>query len=303
MTRLAEGAVGSYTVEAMSDPVLVVISVVVAGTVAVYGPIAAGSWIMRRGRLREAWRVEPNQLQGRKRMQMARLLFQEAVRAHHAGDHLKAAETCRRVLRFESDDPQASRLLVASLFAGGRFDEARQALERHLQANPQDEAAKLVPAAIYCERGDLVSAREALDIIDPAKLPTADRALWYNNYAFTLSGLKSDLDLAREYGEKALQLASQADRQFALRTLGVVHLVRNEPTLACERLESALKERQHLRPGDVEFTRYHLGRAYADLGRVKEARAQLQLVENGRTVYAEKARALAKELDRPAAAA
>jgi tetratricopeptide (TPR) repeat protein len=159
-----------------------------------------------------------------------------------------------------------------------------------------------VPAAIYCERGDLVAARDALDAIDPAKLPTADRALWYNNYAFTLSGLKIDLDLAREYGEKALQLASQADRQFALRTLGVVHLARKEPQVAIERLETALKERQHLRPGDVEFTRYHLARAYLDLGRDKEARAQLQLIENGRTVYAEKARELTRTLDRPAAA-
>ena len=179
------------------DPVIAVVMVVVAGTVAVYGPIAAGSWLMRKGRLREAWRVEPNLLPPRRRTQMARLLFQEAVRAHQAGDHNKAAETCRRVLRFESEDQQASRLLVASLFAGGRFDEARQALERHLQANPTDEAAKLVPAAIYCERGDLPSARQALDAIDPAKLPTADRALWYNNYAFTLSGLGSDLDLVQ----------------------------------------------------------------------------------------------------------
>ena len=278
------------------DPVIAVVMVVVAGTVAVYGPIAAGSWLMRKGKLREAWRVEPNQLPQRKRMQFARLLFQEAVRAHQAGDHNRAAETCRRVLRFESDDPQASRLLVASLFAGGRFDEAREALERHLQANPADEAAKLVPAAIYCEKGDLVSAREALDAIDPQKLPTADRALWYNNYAFTLSGLKIDLDLAKEYGEKALQLASQADRQFALRTLGVVHLARSEPEAAIERLDAALKERQHLRPGDIEFTRYHLARAYMDLGRAREARNQLAVIESGKTLYADKAKKLMQEL-------
>ncbi len=285
------------------DPVIAVVMVVVAGTVAVYGPIAAGSWLMRKGKLREAWRVEPNQLPPRKRMQFARLLFQEAVRAHQAGDHNRAAETCRRVLRFESDDPQASRLLVASLFAGGRFDEARDALERHLQANPADEAAKLVPAAIYCEKGDLVSAREALDAIDPQKLPTADRALWFNNYAFTLSGLKIDLDLAKEYGEKALQLASQADRQFALRTLGVVHLARKEPEMAIERLDTALRERQHLRPGDIEFTRYHLARAYIDLGKDREARSQLALIESGKTLYADKARKLMRELSVGQAAA
>lgn len=283
------------------DPVFAVVMVVVAGTVAVYGPIAAGSWLMRKGRLREAWRVEPNQLPPRRRMQFARLLFQEAVRAHQAGDHDRAAETCRRVLRFESDDPQASRLLVASLFAGGRFDEAREALERHLQANPADEAAKLVPAAIYCEKGDLVAAREALDNIDPQKLPTADRALWFNNYAFTLSGLKIDLDLAKEYGEKALQLASQADRQFALRTLGVVHLARKEPEVAIDRLDAALKERQHLRPGDVEFTRFHLAKALLELGRDREARTQLALIEQGKTLYAERAREMLRGLEPKAA--
>jgi tetratricopeptide (TPR) repeat protein len=276
------------------NPVLAVVVVVLAGTIAVYGPIAAGSFLMRKGRLREAWRVEPNQLPPRRRMQFARLLFQEAVRAHQQGDHDRAADTCRRVLRFESDDPQASRLLVASMFAGGRFDEARDALERHLQANPADEAAKLVPAAIYCEKGDLVAAREALDAIDPQKLPTADRALWFNNYAFTLSGLKIDLDLAKEYGEKALQLASQADRQFALRTLGVVHLARKEPQQALDRLDAALKERQHLRPGDVEFTRFHIARALLDLGREKDARTQLALISEGRTIYAEKAREMVR---------
>ncbi len=109
-------------------------------------------------------------------------------------------------------------------------------------------------------------------------------------------------DLAKEYGEKALQLASQADRQFALRTLGVVHLARKEPETAIERLDAALRERQHLRPGDIEFTRYHLARAYLDLGREREAKGQLQLIESGRTLYAEKARALMREIAPSAAA-
>jgi Tfp pilus assembly protein PilF len=186
--------------------------------------------------------------------------------------------------------------LVASLFAAGRFDEARDALERHMEANPNDEAAKLVPAAIYCEKGDLVAAREALDAIDPQKLPTADRALWFNNYAFTLSGLEIDLDLAKEYGERALQLASPADRQFTLRTLGVVHLARSEPAEAVERFQHALKERAHLRPGDVEFTRYHLAKALLALGNKRDARLQLQQIDGGRTVYAARARDLLQEM-------
>src|SRR5262249_14369401 len=87
------------------------------------------------------------------------------------------------------------------------------------------------------------------------------------------------------------------DRQFALRTLGVVHLARNEPELAIERLDTALRERQHLRPGDVEFTRYHLARAYQDLGREREARSQLALIEGGKTLYADKASKMMRELN------
>lgn len=284
-------------IETMMDPALQVLMVILLGTVAVYGPIVGGTWLLRKSRLKEAWNSEPAKLSSRRRWNYARLLFQEAVRAHQNADHARAAEICRKVLRLEASDPQASRLLVASLFASGDFDEAREALERHLAANPLDEAAKLVPAAIYCEIGNLVLARETLDSIDPQKLAGADRALWFNNYAFTLSGLEIDLDLAREYGERALDLASPADRQFALRTLGVVHLARKEAEKALDCLASALREKQHLRPGDVEFTKYYMAKAYLNLGRIREARVQLGHIENGDTSYAEKAKSLVVDLD------
>ena len=284
-------------IEPYMDPAFQVLWVILLGTVAVYGPIVGGSWMLRKSRLKEAWGAEPAQLSSRRRWNYARLLFQEAVRAHQSADHARAADTCRRVLRLEASDPQASRLLVASLFAKGDFEEAREALERHLAANPLDEAAKLVPAAIYCEIGNLVLARETLDSIDPQKLPAADRALWFNNYAFTLSGLEIDLDLAREYGERALELASPADRQFALRTLGVVHLSRKEPAKAVKFLEDALKEKQHLRPGDVEFTKYYLALALLKLGRTREARAVLGFVKSGKTSYTDKAKELMRQLD------
>ena len=52
------------------------------------------------------------------------------------------------------------------------------------------------------------------------------------------------------------------------------------------------RRHQHLRPGDVEFTRYHLACAFADMGRTKEAQQHLQAIEGGKTVYAEKAKAM-----------
>lgn len=286
-------------------PLLTILIIVLAGTGIVYMPIALGSWIVRKNQLREAWASDPHQLPPKKRQQLARLLFQEAVHHHQNGQHELAAETCRRLLRFDADSQEqhrTSRLLVASLFAGGRFEEARDALEKHLVANPTDEAAKLVPAAIYCEQNMLPEARAALDDIDPSKLQTADRALWFNNYAFTLAGLKIDLDLAREYGEKALQLASASDKQFALRTLGVVHLERRDPNLAAECLEAALRERQHLRPGDIEFTKYHLARAYKALGHEAQTRSYLESIVSGRTPYAKEAQKMLAEMGKPKAA-
>lgn len=275
---------------------LEVLVVVVLGTAAFYGPIAAGAYLMRKKKLKEAWGDKPALLPPKKRAQLARLLFHDAVQAHQASNHDEAARICSQVLRLESTDMQASRLLMASLFAAGKFDAAHNALERHMAAHPEDKSAKLVPAAIYCEQEDLVRAREALDEINPHDLPTADRALWYNNYAFTLSGLKVDLELAVEYGERALELASPADRQFTLRTIGVVHLARDKPQKALESLQAALKERSHLRPGDIEFTRYHIAEAHVALGETDQALAQLAQIRDGRTDYAEKARTLSASL-------
>lgn len=108
-------------------------------------------------------------------------------------------------------------------------------------------------------------------------------------------------DGARSHRSRVLSLAGGP--KGSAPPLGVVHLARKEPEVAIERLDLALRERQHLRPGDIEFTRYHLARAYLDLGREREAKSQLQLIEGGRTLYAEKARALMREISPSSAAA
>ena len=252
-----------------------------------YVPSVGGRWLLRKRNIKKAWRDKPSQMLPKKRAQLARLLFQEAVTSHQHNDHGEA--NCQQVLKLEPDDTQASRLLVASLFACGDFHDASQALERHMSAHPSDEAAKLVPAAIYCERGDMNEARLALDAVDPGKLPAADQALWYNNYAYTFSGLGVDLDLAKDDGERALELAAIADKQFTLRTLGVVHLARREPDVALKKLQLAMAEKKYLRPGDVDFTLYHLSLALDDLGRHEEAVEEMKRVAGGTTLYAEKA--------------
>ena len=260
---------------------LELIAILAAAGLTLYLPTVGGAWLLKRRNLKTAWQSKPSKLPPKKRTQLARLLFQEAVVAHQHNDHREAARICEQVLKLEPDDTQASRLLVASLFACGDFQEAAQALERHMAAHPSDEAAKLVPAAIYCERGDMVEARNALDAVDPGKLPAADQALWYNNYAYTLSGLGIDLDLAKDYGERALELAAPADKQFTLRTLGVVHLARQEPEAARARLEEALAEKEYLRPGDLDFTRYHLAMSLEQCGHRDSAVTAMEAVAKG----------------------
>ena len=230
-------------------------------------------------------------------------VFQAAVEAYRAGDRDRATDECRRVLRASPTHRDAGRLLAASLFSAGRFDEANVAVAAYSTRHPDDESVKLVRAAILSERGDLVAARQALDAILPQKMPIEDRALYYNNYAFTLAGLKIDLDLAKKYGEESLRIAAPPDRQFAMRTLGAVHLARAEPQLAANYLLAALKE--NLEPGDVEFTRFFLAQAYRDLGRVDDARVELSRLKLGVTIYGEKARqqlAADTTIDRPIAA-
>ena len=269
---------------------LELVAILVGAGVLLYVPSVGGRWLLRKRNIKKAWRDQPSKMLPKKRAQLARLLFQEAVSAHQHNDHREAARICEQVLKLEPDDTQASRLLVASLFACGDFHEASQALQRHMSAHPGDEAAKLVPAAIYCERGDMVEARTALDDVDPGKLPAADQALWYNNYAYTLSGLGVDLDLAKDYGERAFELAATADKQFTLRTLGVVHLARQEPQKAYEHLQSALTEKEYLRPGDIDFTRFHLSLALDGIGDHEQAVLEMKKVAVGTTLYADKAK-------------
>ena len=266
------------------------LAILVGTGLLLYVPSVGGRWLLRKRNIKKAWRDKPSKMLPKKRAQLARLLFQEAVTAHQHNDHREAARICEQVLKLEPDDTQASRLLVASLFACGDFHEASQALERHMSAHPGDEAAKLVPAAIYCERGDMVEARIALDDVDPGKLPAADQALWYNNYAYTLSGLGVDLDLAKDYGERAYELAATADKQFTLRTLGVVHLTRQEPLEALEHLQSALAQKEYLRPGDIDFTRFHLSLALDGIGEHEKAVLEMKKVAIGTTLYADKAK-------------
>ncbi len=270
--------------------IFLIAAVVLGGTAVVYGPIVLGSWWIKRKRLQSAWRADPKQLTGRTKDEYVDILTREAIKAHQEGLHDQAIDACRQILRLDSMDTQASRLLIANLFAAGRFKEAEEVLHQHRIAHPDDHPAMLVPAAIYCERGELDKARMALDHVDPMDLPSEDRALWYNNYAYALSGLGVDLDLAEDYGQQALKLAAPADRQFALRTLGVVYLAKHDYDSAAHRLLEALHSKRYLREGDIEFTRYHLARAYRGMGKNEMADAEFQRIVNGNTPYAEKAR-------------
>jgi tetratricopeptide (TPR) repeat protein len=269
---------------------LSVFVVVLAGAGVILLPLGLGGAVLRRVRVRRAYDVDPAALDADTRADLARLLTREAAEAFARGRYDLSARACRQVLRLDPEDPSASRQLVASLFASGDYDPARQALERHLAAFPQDEAARLVPVAIACEKGDFVAARTDLDAMDPARLGEVDRALWFNNYAFILASLEVDLDLALEYGQRALNLAAPADRQFALRTLGLIYLARGAPQEAERSFREALQHRAHLRPGDLEHADYHLALALQRQGRVLEANRVLERLASGSTPFALQAR-------------
>jgi tetratricopeptide (TPR) repeat protein len=273
----------------MISAFLILTGIVFLGASMIFSPVVGAAWWLRKGYLKTAFQADTKKLPPRTRERYVEVLMQEAVTAHHVGDHERAVLMTRRVLEMMPNEVHASRLCLSSLFAMAQYTDALECLHRHLEKHPHDKAARLVPAAIYCEQGLLEQAKAALDELNPREFAREDRALWYNNYAYALAGLQLDLDTAKEYAEVALELALESDRHFALRTLGIVALAQHEFEYAARCFIQALSYETIMRQGDIDFTRFHLAQSFEGLQRDADAREQYQYVAKGKTVYAQEA--------------
>ncbi len=158
-----------------------------------------------------------------------------------------------------------------SLFvAAGQDDKAIAEYEAVLRHKPNSAEALLQIGVIH-ERHARVEAAEPAYLaaikFDP-KLAVA-----YNKLARLAAGKKAKLDDALVWSQKAVDLAPQV-LEFR-GTLGWVHYVRGEYDQTIAVLEKALAAEPFAQPSQARIF-YHLGIAYAAIGKIKDSETALQ---------------------------
>ena len=213
----------------------------------------------------------------------------------------------------------------AILAAGGDSEEARVALERSLELEPErataliglaelaaaaganDEAIALYDRAQASSPEDPAPARAAVALLQaPDRIEEREErlatmvvrnprdAFAANALAQSLAGRGGDLDRALSYAKRAAYFSTVPD---ATETLGWVHLLRGEHATAVEILQAVVDSRP-----TAMRARYRLGLALAANGDSVRAREEFDAVISGGGDEAEKARSEVARMPDPAAA-
>jgi tetratricopeptide (TPR) repeat protein len=211
-----------------------------------------------------------------------------------------AVEHCRKALAQNANLREAHRVLASAYLADGDTEKAQMELELILRAMPDDLDSLLKMARTYQMQGKndeaLETARKASekypDAVEPvihitqtyyvmenmqealgyarkAYEMAPDNTLVINNLAALITYTDGDLDEAYSLATKARQ--REPASPVVAETLGWLYVLRNEPEKGLPLLLFAVQQA----PGSPE-TRYHYAKALHDLGRTKEARAQLE---------------------------
>lgn len=195
------------------------------------------------------------------------LLVDVLLRSHHPQEALKEA---RELMKVAPGDPNAARVLAATLIRAGKTDEARKELEARRAKGSLD-----APGQVLLARLDMIAGKDddAIKLLESAVHDRGDFIGAKNDLAFLLAKQGRDLDralqLAQDARQKAPSLSATAD------TLGFVYLKRGLPEAALSQLENALQLAQ---PGSPEWAtaEYHRGLALQALKRPAEARTAFQ---------------------------
>lgn len=153
--------------------------------------------------------------------------------------------------------------LASTLWRQGEFETGVQELESWLEDHPNDARVRLQLANAYLEIDEDEAAREAYRQV-LADAP--DNVIALNNLAWLMR--EEDPDQAREYAERAVELAPEA--AAVLDTLGNILIHQGE----YHRAEEVFVRAARVDPGNPSL-RYQLARAYAGGGQEARARALL----------------------------
>ncbi|MGO9086525.1 MAG: DUF3857 domain-containing protein [Candidatus Sulfotelmatobacter sp.] len=207
-----------------------------------------------------------------------------AAAASFTGNKDQAIEESRRLLKIDPKNPTAATTLGRMLYQAGKYSEAIEVLEPAAKDAPDDTRLQLDLADAYLKAGQNEKAVAEMRAAVGAK----DDPMVLNNVAYTMAENKLNLDLAREYAEKAVgelnkQLedaqSSQGLRttfyQTGLRvtyqlsltwdTLGWVYFQQGD----LKRAESFVRPAWLL--GEESVVAEHLGEIYEKEGKIQQA--------------------------------
>lgn len=198
--------------------------------------------------------------------------------ANLTGNKDLAIGEARKLLKAEPGNVTNASTLAALLTQKGSYTEAADVLESAVKTVPDNANLQFQLGAIYLKNNQ---PEKAVAHMKAAAEQNDDDAMMLNNIAYTLAEAKTSLDLAQQYGEKAVdELDDEArgdssadkvgmqvtyDLSLAWDTLGWVYFQQGNIKKAEEFLRAAWLL------GNEELVGEHLGEAYEKLGKKREA--------------------------------
>lgn len=204
------------------------------------------------------------------------------------GEHLEAIDNYQQALQREQT-PRLAIGLYQAYMRSGEEARAMAFLKQWLKSHPEDMISKQALAEGYLRKGRIAQARPLFEQILKNR---PDHPLVLNNLANIY--LKTGDARALEYALKAHQLAS--DSAAINDTLGWILVLNDQPAEGLRHLRNA-----HSRASADPEIRYHIGVALERLGRLEEAKTELEQALGANQPFdgMEEAQAVLEELSNP----
>jgi len=201
-----------------------------------------------------------------------------ALAANLSGDKGQAVVEARKLLKIDPTNAAGATMLGGLLVQQHKYSEAAEVLETAVKAAPDNSNLQFQLGDVYLKNKQ---PEQAVAHMKAAVEEKDDDPMLLNNVAYTLAEGKTSLDLAKEYGEKAIdelddeargaasseQAGMRLTYQYSLvwDTLGWVYFQQGD----AKRAESFVRSAWLL--GSEGVVGEHLGEIYEKLGKNQEA--------------------------------